>query len=367
MMQDDVKQAAVNKVVVHLQRLGYVLKPSDLDLVKQAITTLRSTKAAARFMCASLGGSAKCLAPLPTVEVRMDADAKAPASRISSPQEIKLRGMKFPAMIKVSKVVAPRMPKATPRREAQRAAEAEVATAAKKAKKAAKPKARAEKGEPKKSATPKAQTTPAANVKAKPKSDGGAKAQPKPEPPPKEKPSCPPCPEPANAAPTGNAEANRLLKRIETLAPQVQRLDRKAQAAADRAVDKRVRKSKRKAAKASAEKLNDRAQEKQREIMDTERQLAEVAGNKAETLRQARAARKAKRETNRALASARQEDQKRKATMDEAKSVIAKVEQQMSDTAGKTAAKQKVAAPEATVDEGTALVNQLAAQLLQKR
>ena len=146
-------------------------------------------------------------------------------------------------------------------------------------------------------------------MKAKPKSDGGAKAQPKPEPPPKEKPSCPPCPEPANAAPTGNAEANRLLKRIETLAPQVQRLDRKAQAAADRAVDKRVRKSKRKAAKASAEKLNDRAQEKQREIMDTERQLAEVAGNKAETLRQARAARKAKRETNRALASARQEDQ----------------------------------------------------------
>jgi hypothetical protein len=78
MMQDDVKQAAVNKVVVHLQRLGYVLKPSDLDLVKQAITTLRSTKAAARFMCASLGGSAKCLAPLPTVEVRMDADAKRP-------------------------------------------------------------------------------------------------------------------------------------------------------------------------------------------------------------------------------------------------------------------------------------------------
>ena len=167
--------------------------------------------------------------------------------------------------------------------------------------------------------------------------------------------------------PTGNAEANRLLKRIETLAPQVQRLDHKAQAAADRAVDKRVRKSKRKAAKASAEKLNDRAQEKQRGSWTRSASSQKSrATRRKRFVRPARLA-KAKRETNRALASARQENTKTEGH--HGRSQVRYREGRAANVGhrGKTAAKQKVAAPEATVDGGTALVNQLAAQLLQKR
>jgi len=369
MMQDDVKQAAVNKVVVHLQRLGYVLKPSDLDLVKQAIMTLRSTKAAARFMCASLGGSAKCLAPLPTVEVRMDADAKAPASRIPSPQEIKLRGMKLPAMIKVAKVVAPRMPKATPRREAPRAADAEVTTAVKKAKKPATPNARAPKAEPKKPATAKAQTTPAAKVKSKPKSRGGAKAQPKPEPPKKEKPSCPPCPEPAKAPKGPTAEpatlkeakqrAMPLLKQIDQLTDQALKAQAVAAAARDQSNDKRLSRSKRKKASDAAEKAESRYSEKLDQSMDVQRQVEDIAfaaGTTSYELRQAHRDKQVDKKARKTMKVAKQQDAQYQQTMGRARKMVADAEQE---------SKPKLEAEK--VDEGTALVNQLAAQLLEKR
>lgn len=274
----DVSQGAVNKLVKHLQALGYVsLTDADLALVKQAVATFRSSKAAARFMCGVLGGKGKCLTPLPTIDVRGDKASKAPASRIPSPDEIRLRGMAVPRSAAVSRVKTPRMPAVKfPRVVA--AKETEV--------RESQPKAAAMK--------------PRRKAKATASTKAGKVRMPK--------------------------AARVLLSTLAILERNTLDIEAKATAAHSSLGDKRLSRSKKKAVQKRIEKLSQALDEVVLEVADTERQLAAVAAEHNTTVFELKALRQDKawdKKAKELSAIGAAEDAKLKATLERARALLA--------------------------------------------
>lgn len=268
----DVSQGAVNKLVKHLQALGYVsLTDADLALVKQAVATFRSSKAAARFMCGVLGGKNKCLTPLPNIDVRGDKASKAPASRIPSPDEIRLRGMAIPKAAAVSKVKPPRMPAV----KFSRVVETESS-----------PKAAAMKAK----AKPKTTANPKASQVRMPKA------------------------------------ARVLLSTLAILERNTLDIEAKATAAHSSLGDKRLSRSKKKAVQKRIEKLSQALDEVVLEVADTERQLAAVAAEHNTTVFELKALRREKawdKKAKELSAIGAAEDAKLKATLERARALLA--------------------------------------------
>lgn len=275
----DIKQRAVNKLVLHLQRLGYVnLTDADLALVKQALHTFRSSKAAARFLCATLGGKGKCLAPLPTLDVRNDKAAQGPATRIPSPEEIRLRGMELPKPVKVAKVVLPRVPSVRQQRSSVDVAQEEDRSPRAASRK--KPRAAARRAKPQ-------STTKAAPI-------------------------------PKDATP--------LLRRLADLERMTVATEAKAQAAQEQASNKRLQRSKHQAAAKSVTTQDEKLAQLGQEAIEVERELAAVAtanGTTAEALKAKKRDRDWDKKAKEAAARGAAEDRKLQAALERARSLLA--------------------------------------------
>lgn len=424
------KQAAVDRLVKYLEALGYTaLSKIDLELVVSAVETFRGSKAAARYVCAVLGGRGNCLAPLASIDVRRTTSSRGPATRIPDPEEIELQARFLSLRPRPITKTLDRLPR--PPRVPRPAIPTEERSAPKTADPPEEPRRRkpTEAARPDKasglashlsaeeqsvlrdelvSATLLQQTEMRlAELRTELKSAAGdrrkallldekrltrnlqeglaqrkriaselaqlAKARglspdaflSRFRPSP-----CVPAPKPAAAPRTSEkpamAEAKALAKRADTVAEQLVKTETKLQDVLVVARDKKKKRSVRQRAEKQAERLNEKAADLYRERMDVDRRLSESAQAAGTTADQVVESHQARKEERQA-----REAKKKGAELEQARiRTMERAQAIVTEAEAKSPATEEAKGPaapsHAAQSDGTKLVNELAANLLAK-